>query len=189
VVRILEDAVRGFTAFLDAPFDREPVVVRNPDGTVNTDPNTSPLVQRLEGPPPPPPLRRRMPRFRPPVPRERIGFIRHWIAQECPDNDPPRQVGLVHERDPKQEPLIPPPPLPTTPLGFESDIKGLFRENPDHTSMLAFGGFDLHRYEDVRDRADDILARLVDGSMPCDGSWPPDRIATFRRWIDDGKRP
>jgi hypothetical protein len=46
-----------------------------------------------------------------------------------------------------------------------------------------------YRFEDVRDRADDILGGLEDGSMPCDGSWPADRIPTFRKWIGDGKRP
>jgi hypothetical protein len=55
--------------------------------------------------------------------------------------------------------------------------------------MLAISGFDLHRYEDVRDHADDIAAKLGDGTMPCDGGWLPDRIATFLQWIDDGKRP
>jgi hypothetical protein len=55
--------------------------------------------------------------------------------------------------------------------------------------MLAIGGFDLHRYEDVSDRAELILARLTDGSMPCDGSWPPERIALVSKWIQDGKRP
>jgi hypothetical protein len=49
--------------------------------------------------------------------------------------------------------------------------------------------FDLHRYEDVWDNATAILARLEDGSMPCDGSWPPERIATFRQWITDGRQP
>ena len=45
---------------------------------------------------------------------------------------------------------------------------------------------------DVTDEHDgflDDLIALEDGSMPCDGSWPADRIATFRKWIDDGKRP
>jgi hypothetical protein len=78
---------------------------------------------------------------------------------------------------------------PATPLSFQTDIKILFRDNPDRVSMLAIGGFDLHRYEDVSDRAELILARLTDGSMPCDGSWPPERIALFSKWIQDGKRP
>lgn len=196
-VRILEDAIRGFTIggphahfwagktrdqFLDS---FGPPVNRNPDGTVDTDPNNSRLVQRLEGTAP----GNRMPRFRPPVPGARIGFLRQWIAEGSPDNDPPGQIGLEHERDPKLEPHTPPPPPPVGPLSFESDIKDLFRETPDRTAMLAIAQFDLHRYEDVREHADAIAARLEDGSMPCDGSWPPDRIATFRKWIEDGKQP
>ncbi|MGH3369431.1 MAG: hypothetical protein ACRDPR_05475, partial [Nocardioidaceae bacterium] len=149
---------------------------------VNTDPNTSRLVQRLEGTAP----GNRMPRFRPPVPAARIGFIRQWIADGCPDNDPPGQVGLQHERDPRPEVLTPPP---VGPFSFEADIKGLFRETPDRRAMLAISQLDLHRYEDVRDRADAIAAKLEDGSMPCDGAWPAERIATFRTWIEDGKRP
>jgi hypothetical protein len=45
---------------------------------------------------------------------------------------------------------------PATPLSFQTDIKILFRDNPDRVSMLAIGGFDLHRYEDVSEsgRAD-----------------------------------
>jgi hypothetical protein len=55
--------------------------------------------------------------------------------------------------------------------------------------MLLISDCDLHKYEDVRDRADAILSVLEDGSMPCDGSWPPERVAIFRRWIEDGKQP
>ena len=31
------------------------------------------------------------------------------------------------------------------------------------------------------------LDRLETGSMPCDGAWPAERIAVFRRWIHAGK--
>jgi hypothetical protein len=23
--------------------------------------------------------------------------------------------------------------------------------------------------------------------MPCDGAWPPERVAVFRRWVEAGK--
>jgi hypothetical protein len=69
-------------------------------------------------------------------------------------------------------------------LSFERNIKPLFRDF-DRGSMLTFG-LDLHDYQQVKDRADDILARLEDGTMPCDGAWPPERIATFRDWRDQG---
>lgn len=70
-------------------------------------------------------------------------------------------------------------------LSFESDVKPLFRTR-DVNSMVNFGGFNLHKYEDVKQRADSILSRLKDGSMPCDAAWPKDKIATFERWISEG---
>ncbi len=201
-VLILEEAVRGFDAvsfahdnfwagktrdaFLGLTRPAPPV---EPDsaGGFDFDPDRSALVQRLEGT-----VRgeNRMPRFRPPVAPERIAFIRDWISGGCRDNVPAGEIGLRRERSPEPEPATEPPQPPSTaPLGFAADIRGLFRESPDRDAMILFGHFDLHRFEDVRDHANSILARLVDGSMPCDGSWPPDRIATFRKWIEDGKRP
>ena len=47
--------------------------------------------------------------------------------------------------------------------------------------------FDLWSHGDVSQNADAILTRLQDGTMPCDGAWPPDRVETFERWIWSGK--
>ena len=44
--------------------------------------------------------------------------------------------------------------------------------------------FDLWAYADVKAHAAAILQRLQNGSMPCDGSWPPEQIAVFRRWME-----
>jgi hypothetical protein len=68
--------------------------------------------------------------------------------------------------------------------GFESAIKPLFRDR-DRASMLS--AFDLWSYDDVSRQSDAILARLQDGSMPCDGAWPAANVALFQRWIDAGK--
>jgi len=38
--------------------------------------------------------------------------------------------------------------------------------------------FDLWSHDDVSRHAEAILARLRDGSMPCDGAWPPAQVAT-----------
>ena len=46
--------------------------------------------------------------------------------------------------------------------------------------------FDLSQYADVKHNAEPIYERLADGSMPCDGEWPADRIALFRQWVDEG---
>jgi hypothetical protein len=70
------------------------------------------------------------------------------------------------------------------PLGFERDIKPLFRER-DRESMRF--QFDLWSLADVSTYADAILERLEAGTMPCDGAWPAEQVATFRRWRDAGK--
>jgi hypothetical protein len=70
------------------------------------------------------------------------------------------------------------------PLSFETDVKPLFREG-DRESMLS--AFDLWSHEDVSEHADAILARLRDGSMPCDGAWPDAQIDLFERWAASGK--
>jgi hypothetical protein len=49
--------------------------------------------------------------------------------------------------------------------------------------------FDLWSYDDVRTRAGDILSRLQDGSMPCDGAWSAARVEIFQRWIATGTQP
>ena len=71
-------------------------------------------------------------------------------------------------------------------LSFEQDVKPLFRER-DRSIMLNVAKFDLWEREDVSAHSDAILARLEDGSMPCDQAWPDDQVAIFRRWVDAGK--
>jgi hypothetical protein len=68
-------------------------------------------------------------------------------------------------------------------LSFDHDVKPLFRER-DRGSMLA--SFDLWQRDDVAENADAILKRLENGSMPCDGAWPAERVDVFRRWVDAG---
>jgi hypothetical protein len=76
--------------------------------------------------------------------------------------------------------------MPEDPLSFERDIKSLFRER-DRGAMLS--QFDLWAYDDVSANADAILGVVEAGSMPCDSQWDPDRVETFRRWIEDGRMP
>ena len=70
------------------------------------------------------------------------------------------------------------------PMHFEEDIKPLFRERDRDSMRFAF---DLWSLDDVSTHADAILDRLEAGTMPCDGAWPAERVAVFRRWIDAGK--
>jgi hypothetical protein len=46
--------------------------------------------------------------------------------------------------------------------------------------------FDLGNYHDVSTHAQAILERLSSGTMPCDGKWPEEQIAQFRRWVEAG---
>lgn len=69
-------------------------------------------------------------------------------------------------------------------VGFERDIRPLFRGKDIEAMSFAF---DLSSYEDVRANAEEILTKLSSGTMPCDGAWPPDRVAVFRSWVDAGR--
>ena len=69
---------------------------------------------------------------------------------------------------------------------FAQDIRPLFRDRDVRSMSFAF---DLSSYEDVRTNAEEIYARLTDGSMPCDGSWPAEDVARFRAWVDSGSPP
>ena len=68
-------------------------------------------------------------------------------------------------------------------LSFEDDIKPLFRDKDRERMQWAF---DLWSYDDVKENAPQILERLQDGDMPCDGAWPDEQIDTFRRWVNAG---
>jgi hypothetical protein len=71
-------------------------------------------------------------------------------------------------------------------LSFERDIKPLFRES-DRTAMSK--AFDLWSATDVAAHGDAIVARLREGSMPCDGPWPAGQVDVVSRWLDDGAQP
>jgi hypothetical protein len=71
-------------------------------------------------------------------------------------------------------------------LSFTKDIRPLFRDD-DVEAMRDW--FDLSVHDDVKANAQGIYDRLADGSMPCDGAWPADRIAVFRQWMDEGGAP
>lgn len=68
-------------------------------------------------------------------------------------------------------------------VGYERDIRPLFREKD--VSSMSFA-FDLQSYDDVRANANGILAKLSNGSMPCDGAWPEEKVELFRNWVDAG---
>jgi len=62
----------------------------------------------------------------------------------------------------------------------------LFRES-DRAAMSK--AFDLWSAADVAAHGDAIVARLREGSMPCDGPWPAERVDVVARWLDAGAQP
>jgi hypothetical protein len=68
-------------------------------------------------------------------------------------------------------------------VSFERDIRPLFRD--EDVAEMSFA-FDLSSYEEVSERAEEIHARLAEGTMPCDGPWPQEDVERFQQWIDAG---
>jgi hypothetical protein len=77
-------------------------------------------------------------------------------------------------------------PGPDEQVSFGAHIRPLFRSRDRQAMSFAF---DLWSADDVRANAAEILARLANGSMPCDGAWSPDQIDVFRRWTQTGTQP
>lgn len=71
-------------------------------------------------------------------------------------------------------------------ISFAKDIQPLFRDK-DVEAMSA--AFDLSDYGDVKDNAPAIYKTVANGSMPCDGPWPQETVALFKRWMDEGMQP
>ncbi len=71
-------------------------------------------------------------------------------------------------------------------MSFATDIRPLFRQQDVDAMDFVF---DLGDYQAVKANAEAIYGRLADGSMPCDGAWPAERVALFKRWMDEGCMP
>ncbi len=69
-------------------------------------------------------------------------------------------------------------------LGFQKDIRPLFRSY-DIESMKP-NGIDLSSYEAVKERAQDIYARLSNKDMPCDEPWTDHNLSKFKEWMESG---
>jgi CDGSH-type Zn-finger protein/truncated hemoglobin YjbI/ferredoxin len=68
-------------------------------------------------------------------------------------------------------------------LSFERHVRQLFRERDRRSMRFAF---DLWAYDDVRQHAPEIVERVRNGTMPCDGAWPEAWVETLGRWIAAG---
>ena len=113
---------------------------------------------------------------REPVPAPRWGW--------GPGGGPPAAGDADQEADSAGEPAE--LPGPDQQVSFAAHIKPLFRESDRKSMSFAF---DLWSADDVRGHATDILKRLQDGSMPCDGSWPAAKVDVFQRWTETGMQP
>jgi CDGSH-type Zn-finger protein/truncated hemoglobin YjbI/ferredoxin len=96
---------------------------------------------------------------------------------------PPAEAPTQASADDQEEVTL---PGPDETVSFAANIKPLFREH-DRKSM-AFA-FDLWSQADVQAHAAGILQRLQNGTMPCDGAWPPEKIEVFKRWTETGFQP
>jgi hypothetical protein len=96
---------------------------------------------------------------------------------------PPEVPAAAPEAGQDSQPV--PLPAPDEAVSFGSHIRPLFRERDRQSMTFAF---DLWSSRDVRAHAADILERLANGSMPCDGAWAEDKIQVFRRWAESGMR-
>jgi CDGSH-type Zn-finger protein/truncated hemoglobin YjbI/ferredoxin len=104
-----------------------------------------------------------------------------WVCNATPSARPSSRPEAAAEA----EPDLPEEPGADDPVSFARHIKGLFRTR-DRASMRFV--FDLWSAADVAEHAEAIIGRLRNGTMPCDGAWPPARIAVLQRWIDEGKQ-
>ena len=100
-----------------------------------------------------------------------------WVCNAKPGS---RTSALAPSPD-VQQPFVPPGPEDT--VTFTQHIKLLFRRM-DRESMSFV--FDLWSCADVCKHAPEILRRLENGTMPCDGAWPKEKVGIFSRWIDSG---
>ncbi len=67
---------------------------------------------------------------------------------------------------------------------FARDIRPLFTDE-DVEHMVDFD-IDLGSYDSVKENAEGIYERLVDGTMPPGMPWSDEQVSAFRRWIDEG---
>ncbi|NET44492.1 MAG: hypothetical protein F6K15_22580 [Okeania sp. SIO2B3] len=195
VAHILEEAVRGFSIdghtnfwaginreqFVQLHMFNRPFLNRNEDENCNLTAEGSELVSRLEesssktG---------KMPRYRPQVDSSRQEFVREWVDDQAPDNEPPKQIGVHHEQEPNLD-LLPPRQAyrQSDGVGYNVDIRPLFRDF-DVETLQQLDGINLNDVENVRANAEKLREGLNRGSLPYDACWSDDQIELFNRWIE-----
>jgi hypothetical protein len=106
----------------------------------------------------------------------------HWDWNTAA-GPPGSRISALTGRQPDADGPVALPP-PGAPVRFEDHVKTMFRRRDRRSMQFAL---DLWDYDDVAAHADAILARLRNGTMPCDGAWPTEQIDAFQRWVDAGK--
>jgi truncated hemoglobin YjbI len=104
-----------------------------------------------------------------------------WVNDATPGS---RVSALAAETEPEPEPEPLGVPDSDDGVSFEQHVKPLFREGDRRSMRFAF---DLWSHEDVVEHADAILHRLEEGTMPCDGAWPAEKVDVFRQWVESGQ--
>ncbi len=107
-----------------------------------------------------------------------------WGPAGAPQPSPPGGAQAAETAGPGRPPVA--LPGPDEAVSFEAHVKPLFRARDRESMQFAF---DLWARADVQAHAADILERLRNGTMPCDGGWPPERVEVFRRWTESGFQP
>ncbi len=196
VAHILEEAVRGISIdahsnfwsginrdhFVQLHMFNRPFLRRNEDDDCKLTAEGSELVNRLESSS----KVAKMPRYRPSVDRSRQEFVREWIDAQAPDNEPPGQIGVHHEREPNLEPLPSWEQFRQSErVGYRSDIRPLFRDF-DVETLQRLDGIDLNDVNSVRANVEELQERLNKGSLPYDAYWSGAQIDLFNRWVDSG---
>jgi len=97
-----------------------------------------------------------------------------------PPAETPAQAGTADDQP--SAPL----PGPGETVSFGAHIKPLFRDRDRKSMSFAF---DLWSRADVQAHAADVLERLRNGTMPCDGAWPAGQVEVFQRWTESGFQP
>ncbi len=105
----------------------------------------------------------------------------HWDWSTGAGPPGGRISALAPDTDENEAPVV--LPADDEPVRFEKHIKPLFRRRDRQSMKFAF---DLWTFEDVSTNAPAILERVRNGTMPCDGAWPPEKVDAFERWTTSG---
>ncbi|MDQ2744455.1 MAG: CDGSH iron-sulfur domain-containing protein [Chloroflexota bacterium] len=105
----------------------------------------------------------------------------HWDWHTAAGPPGSRISALAPAAQDDEEPVV--LPAADEPVRFEKHVKQMFRQRDRQSMKFAF---DLWAHADVKEHADEIMKRLHNGSMPCDGAWPKEKVDVFQRWVDSG---